>query len=90
MIHKKYRSVPGLNDLNCVLSNVGEGLKYLRINAGYQTHIEFVKKHGLPSIQYWRMENGKSNITIKSLIKVLNIHRIGIDEFFEKKLQKRP
>jgi transcriptional regulator with XRE-family HTH domain len=65
-----------------VLAVLGMRLAELRIKKGYSTIKEFTKKYDLPEIQYWRMEKGKANITLKSLVKILNIHNITLQDFF--------
>ena len=65
-----------------VLVVVGTRLADLRIKKGYSTIKEFTQKYDLPEIQYWRMEKGKANVTLKSLVKILNIHNITLQEFF--------
>lgn len=37
---------------------------------------------------YWQIEKGKSNITIRTLLKILDIHEISIERFFEIKLKE--
>lgn len=68
--------------LQIVLHSIGNKLLELRINKGYSSHADFARDHGLPTIQYWRIEKGKANITLKSLHKVLWIHGVSIDDFF--------
>jgi hypothetical protein len=65
------------------LQEVGNKLTALREQKGYLTIKEFVTKYDLPEIQYWRIEKGKANITIKSLIKILMIHKLTPRDFFE-------
>jgi hypothetical protein len=65
------------------LSDVGEKLTELRERKGYNTIKEFVTNYDLPEIQYWRIEKGKANITVKSLIKILLIHKLTPRDFFE-------
>ena len=67
---------------NKVLQVVGEGLAELREKKGYRTIKEFTGKYDLPEIQYWRMEKGKTNLTLKSLVKILEIHDLSIHDFF--------
>jgi hypothetical protein len=68
--------------LNDVLRQIGGKLGDLRRRKGYETLKEFAEDHKLPLIQYWRIENGKTNLTIKSLLALLAIHRVSIDDFF--------
>jgi transcriptional regulator with XRE-family HTH domain len=65
------------------LHDVGLKLTQLREEKGYSTIKEFVTRYDLPEIQYWRIEKGKANITVKSLIKILSIHKISPKDFFE-------
>lgn len=65
-----------------LLKRIGCGLSHLRIAKGYTTIKDFALAYKLPLIQYWRIENGKANITLKSLMTILSIHSIGVDDFF--------
>ena len=70
------------NHYNRILKEIGERLAQLREKNGYTTLKEFAREYDLPEIQYWRMEKGKANITVKSLMKVLSIHKISMQDFF--------
>jgi transcriptional regulator with XRE-family HTH domain len=61
---------------------VGLRLAELRERKGHSTLKEFAEEFDLPQIQYWRMEKGKANITLKSLAKILKIHNMSLQEFF--------
>jgi len=65
-----------------MLIDVGTCLADLRIKKGYPTIKAFAERYDLPEIQYWRIEKGKANITLKSLSKILSIHRLSVHEFF--------
>lgn len=56
----------------------------LRIKNGHKSYESFALGNELSRMQYWRIEKGKTNLTIKSLTRILNIHNITIDEFFRK------
>ena len=68
--------------LQSVLEDVGQRLSDLRKKKGYTTLKEFAMDYELPLIQYWRIENGKTNFTLKTLLGLLAIHRLSLDEFF--------
>lgn len=68
--------------LDSKLKQIGAGLSELRKKKGYDTIRDFAKAYKLPEIQYWRIENGKTNLTLKSLTKLLNIHKITLEDFF--------
>jgi hypothetical protein len=68
--------------LNATLEEIGSALSELRIKKGFDTVTNFAATFDLPPNQYWKIENGKSNITIKTLLRLLEIHRITLEEFF--------
>jgi len=68
--------------LNTILELIGKKLLELRVKKGYTSHADFAADYNLPRIQYWRMEKGRTNITLKSLNKILSIHNISMEEFF--------
>jgi transcriptional regulator with XRE-family HTH domain len=70
------------NGFKNILGLVGVHLAELRLKKGFTTIREFAQKYDLPEIQYWRMERGRANITLKSLVKILNIHNLTVKEFF--------
>ncbi len=63
------------------LAKIAAKLKELRINAGYTSHESFAWDHEINRIQYWRIEKG-SNITLKTLLTVLDIHKVSLTDFF--------
>lgn len=73
-----------MNDdaLNNTLVRIGAKLTYLRKKKGYSSHEDFAYDHDLPRVQYWRIEKGKANVTIKSLCRLLTIHELSVEEFF--------
>ncbi len=54
----------------------------LRKKKGYTSHEDFAFDHDIPRVQYWRIEKGKTNLTLKSLIRLLSIHKMTVEEFF--------
>lgn len=70
------------------LEDIGKKLQELRKKNGYTSAENFAYDHDLPRVHYWRIEKGKVNITIKSLHKLLSIHKLSIEEFFSEKYNK--
>lgn len=68
--------------LQPVLQQIGYKLKDLRQKKGYESIKDFAHDYDLPMIQYWRIEKGKANITLKSLDKLLTIHSVTMEDFF--------
>jgi len=64
------------------LKTIGNHLAALRQQKGYSTIKGFAMTYELPEIHYWRIEKGKANVTLKSLSKILKIHKISVQDFF--------
>ena len=60
---------------------IAEKIKRLRIQNNYSSYEDFALENDLDRKQYWRIENG-SNITLKTLLKILDIHKISLNDFF--------
>lgn len=60
---------------------VALGLIMLREERGFSSCRAFAQQYGLDPKQYWRMESGCHNYTIKSLIMVLRIHGVSFRTF---------
>lgn len=64
------------------INEISQKLKAIRLSNGYTSYETFAFENELNRVQYWRIESGK-NITLKTLIKVLDIHKISLKDFFE-------
>lgn len=62
------------------LSQIASRLKELR-KQKYKSHETFAFEHEINRVQYWRVEKGE-NITLKTLLKILEIHKISLKDFF--------
>ena len=63
------------------LIKIGERIRELRIKAGYKSYENFAFDNEINRVQYGRMEKG-ANFTLASLLKVIDIHKITLEEFF--------
>ena len=70
------------------LEKIGKKLEVLRVRSGYKSYEDFAIKNDLSRMQYWRIEKGKTNITLRSLIVILNIHNISLEDFFSQNLEE--
>ena len=61
---------------------VSAKIKSLRLQAGYTSAQRFAYDKELDRVQYWRVESGTTNITLKTLLKILDIHNISLGDFF--------
>jgi hypothetical protein len=64
------------------INQISKKLKEIRLSKGYSSYETFAFDNNLNRVQYWRIESG-SNITLKTLIKVLDIHKISLEDFFK-------
>src|SRR3990170_210227 len=80
--YSKKDTIMKAKTLDSKLKQIGAGLSELRKRKGYDTIRDFAKAYKLPEIQYWRIENGKTNLTLKSLTKLLTIHKLTLEDFF--------
>lgn len=60
-----------------------EYFKDLRYKMDYTSYEIFAHDHGFPRAQYWRIECGKANITMKTLVRLLNIHKIALSQYYK-------
>ncbi len=61
---------------------ISKKLKELRMERGYTSYEKFANEHELDRKQYWRIEENQTNFTINSLLRILEIHKISLEEFF--------
>lgn len=66
-----------------ILKEIGLRLRYLRLKKNYKSYESFAIDNNLSRMQYWRIEKGLTNITVRSLNTLLTIHNITIEEFFK-------
>lgn len=64
-----------------ILQQIGKKITQLRIDADYKNYEYFAFDNEISRGQYYRIEKGE-NITLKTLLKVLSIHKLTIKEFF--------
>lgn len=66
-----------------LIQKIADKLKVLRTEAGYTSYENFAWDNGINRMQYWKMEKGETNFTMKSLHKVLEAHKMSLSEFFK-------
>ena len=71
----------GLTNTEQRLLKIGQKIKQMRLDKGESSYEAFAWKNEINRVQYHRIESG-SNITIATLLKVLDIHNISLNEFF--------
>ena len=79
-----------MENLKDSLSDIGTNLTRLRLKDGYKSYETFAIEHGFSRMQYWRIEKGKTNITVKSLMNILSVYDIRLTDFFCKDFLQKP
>lgn len=64
------------------LLKIAQKLRQMRIDKGYSSYEQFAWENDINRVQYWRIEKG-ANITLTSLLKVLDVHKVSLKKFFE-------
>jgi transcriptional regulator with XRE-family HTH domain len=61
---------------------IASKIKELRLKKGFTSHEQFAWEYNINRVQYWRIEKG-SNITLSSLLRILDIHQVSLSDFFK-------
>lgn len=73
----------GQDQIDKRFASIGSKLRQLRINAGYSAYADFAYGNDLSPRHYWRLESGRSNISLEFLMKVLDAHELSLEDFFK-------
>jgi len=65
------------------LKKIGTRLKSLRKSKGFSSPDKFSYENNLNRSQYGKYEAGNTNITIGTLINILNCFGVSLSEFFD-------
>lgn len=68
--------------IDYTIKKIGQRLRQLRIENGYKSYVEFALEAEIQPKQYWKLEAGTANFTIRTLLRVLVVHKLTLDEFF--------
>lgn len=71
-----------LEEKQKILKKIGERAKKMRIEAGHKSAEKFAYEHGFDRAQFNRYEQGKIDMQISSLIKLLIALDVDIKTFF--------
>jgi len=61
---------------------IADKIKKMRVEKGFTSYDSFAWDNDLSRIHYWRIEKG-SNLTMQTLLKILDIHKITLEDFFK-------
>ena len=65
------------------LEKIGNRIRYLRVNYTNLSQDEFAKKLGYDRAYLSRVESGKQNLTVESLIKICEGLNVTLKDFFD-------
>lgn len=71
------------DEFKSIMIEIASKIKKLRVDAGYSSYENFAWENGINRMQYWKMERGETNFTMKSLYRVLKAHDMSFDDFFK-------
>lgn len=77
-----------MDNVEKYLDEIGNRLLRLRLVNGYASYEAFANANNLSRMQYWRIEKGKTNLTIKSLLRILKVHNVTLNQLFSKTFYK--
>ena len=67
---------------------IGQRIKNLRKAKGYTNPDKFSYEHNLNRSQYGKYEAGSTNLTIGTLITILNCFNLSLSEFFNEEYER--
>lgn len=67
-------------ELDSRILKIAAKIKKMRKDAGYTSSETFSYEHDLSRVYYWKIEKG-ANITLESLLKILDIHKVTFEDF---------
>ncbi len=67
---------------------VGIRLRQIRKSIGFTSHETFAYQHGFDRAQYGKYEAGRLNITLGSLLRILNRMKVTLSVFFNDEYDK--
>lgn len=72
-----------LNNTEEIQKKIGEKIRLLRESSGKKNYEKFAVENDMSRSHYWNIEQGKVNITIKTLSKILNALNTEMGTFFK-------
>lgn len=61
---------------------IGSKIREIRESKGIKNYEKFAIQNNFSRSHYWNIEQGEVNLTIKTLVRILNSLEIEVEEFF--------
>lgn len=71
------------NDINQLQQRIGKKLRSIREAKGIKNYEKFAIQNDFSRSHYWNIENGEVNLTLKTLIRILNSLDVRVEDFFK-------
>ena len=71
-----------VNDPIDLQRKIGDKIRELREAKGIKNYEKFAIQNNFSRSHYWNIEHGSVNLTMKTLIRILNSLEVKIDDFF--------
>jgi transcriptional regulator with XRE-family HTH domain len=81
---KTKKEIQKPDEFEVFLQKVGARMRQLRIERGYSNYEHFAYDNDISRSQYGKYEQGKDDLRLSSLYRVISSFNITIEEFFSK------
>ena len=71
------------NDPLALQKKIGAKIRELRESKGIKNYEKFAIQNNFSRSHYWNIEQGEVNLTIKTLVRILNSLDVELTEFFK-------
>ncbi len=72
------------NDALKLQKKIGEQIREIRESKGIKNYEKFAIQNKLSRSHYWNIEQGDVNLTMKTLVRILNSFDVDITDFFQR------
>ena len=76
-------SKKSLNDVHLLQKRIGQKIKSIREAKGIKNYEKFAIQNDFSRSHYWNIEKGEVNLTVKSLVRILNSLDVKVEDFFK-------
>ena len=70
------------NDVDQLQKRIGKKLRSIREAKGIKNYEKFAIQNDFSRSHYWNIENGDVNLTLKTLVRILNSLDVKVEDFF--------
>ncbi|MEO9805183.1 MAG: helix-turn-helix transcriptional regulator [Reichenbachiella sp.] len=71
------------NNAFVLQKRIGAGIRSIRESKGIKNYEKFAIQNKFSRSHYWNIEQGEVNLTMKTLVRILNSLDVNIKDFFQ-------